>query len=167
MLRPIRQCDRTFPTKELRKIMIQKLSKLTGLYIGEGLNHEGQKFEAVFNISNTHPSGLAFFYEARGNNGTVFHSENSLVGKSLSQNLSLWVLSSNHPAIIEHPLKKQETTDAGQKFIFGFGNVEDRNSFREEIHLEVLENGLRYTYHWGMPNQEFAERSGCFLKPAP
>lgn len=144
--------------------MIHKLSKLKGQFTGSGLNHEGQNFNAIFKILNTHPSGLAFFYEARGQDGTIFHSENSLIGKSLSQNLSLWVLSSNHPAIIEHQLKKQETTAHGQKFIFGFGNTEDRNTFREEIHLELLESGLRYTYHWGMPDGDFAERSGCFLK---
>lgn len=61
-------------------------------------------------------------------------------------------------------LKKQETTEHGQKFIFGFGNVDDQNTFREEIHLELLENGLRYTYFCGMPDGDFAERSGCFFK---
>lgn len=144
--------------------MIQKLSKLTGEFTGTGINHEGQNFTAIFKVTNNQANGIAFFYEARGLDGTVFHSENSIVGKSLSQNLSLWVLSSNHPAVFEHQLKKQESTDAGQKYIFGFGNIEDRNIFREEIHLELQENGLRYTYFWGMPDGDFAERSGCFLK---
>ncbi|MNT83963.1 hypothetical protein D3C72_2239100 [compost metagenome] len=79
-------------------------------------------------------------------------------------NNALWVLSSNHPGVFERVLKSEENTMNGSKYIFGFGNPEDKNSFREEVHIELTSETIRYTYFWGLPGGEFAERSGCLMK---
>jgi hypothetical protein len=39
--------------------------------------------------------------------------------------------------------------------------LEDRNTFREEILIELTDQAIRYVYFWGMPGGDFAERSGC------
>lgn len=91
--------------------MIQKLQKLKGRFLGEGINHEGQPFKASFEISSKPEiNGVSFTFEAKGNDGTPFHLESSLVGKKMMGQIALWVLSSNHPGIFERPLKAEEKT---------------------------------------------------------
>lgn len=145
--------------------MIQKFQKMKGRFIGEGINHESQPFKATFEIlSRPEINGISFIFEAIGNDGAPFHLESSLVGKNMLGKMALWVLSSNHPGIFERSLKVEEKTTNGARYIFGFGNIEDRNTFREEIHIELTEQTVRYIYFWGMPGGDFAERSGCTMK---
>lgn len=45
-------------------------------------------------------------------------------------------------------------------FSFGYNNVADRSSFRDEIALDLWdEASLSYTYSWGLPGGDFQERS--------
>lgn len=145
--------------------MIEKLKSMQKKFIGEGINHEGQPFKAFFEIYDKREiNGLSFVFEAQGNDGQSFHAESSLLGKNMRGETCLWVLSSNHPGIFERPLRSEIKTSQGHQYIFGFGNKEDRNSFREEIHIELNENTIRYVYFWGMPGGDFAERSGCQMQ---
>ena len=145
--------------------MIEKLKSMKKKFIGEGINHEDQPFKASFEIyDKSEINGLSFVFEAKGNDGQPFHLESSLVGKNMRGETCLWVLSSNHPGVFERPLRSEIKTSQGHQFIFGFGNKEDRNSFREEIHIELNENTIRYVYFWGMPGGDFAERSGCQMQ---
>jgi hypothetical protein len=145
--------------------MIQNLQKSNGKYLGEGINHEGQPFKAALEIlAKPEINGASFTFEARGNTEQLFHFESSLVGKNLRGETALWILSSNHPGIFERTLKTEEKTPHGIKYIFAFGEKNNRNTFREEVHLELQENSLRYIYFWGLPGGDFAERSGCVMK---
>lgn len=145
--------------------MTHKLQSLSGLYIGEGVNHEGQPFKASFKVlSQPEVAGLSFSFEARGLDGSPYHIESSLLGKNMNGETALWVLSSNHPGVLERVMRSEQTTPKGSKYIFRFGNIEDANSFREEIHIESGDDSLSYTYFWGLPGGEFAERSGCRMK---
>lgn len=139
---------------------MKELVSLKGKYSGEGINHEGQKFVGSFQITKSFEAGLAFTFEAKGLDGEIYHSESSVLGKNMQGGLSLFVLSANHPGVFERPLKRQD----GSLFVFGFGKIEDRNSFREEILLDLRQDHLRYTYFWGLPGGDFAERSGCLMK---
>lgn len=143
---------------------MEKLFSLKGLYTGKGINHEGQSFKANFKIKTPAAGkGMAFTFEALGEGQTVFHSECSIIGMAMNGKPSLWVLSNNHPGVFERPLKSQSTNaDGCHEFIFAFGNRDERNTFREEIKLVINpDRSLGYTYFWGMPGGEFAERSGC------
>lgn len=145
--------------------MTQAISQLNGTYLGEGHNHEGQAFRGRFSVQSK-PSGstLAFTFEASGRDGTIFHAESSLIGPNSQGRPALWVASSNHPAIFERELRSERPTAQGVEYVFGFGDKNDKQSFREEIVLEVGKGYVRYVYFWGMPGGEFAERSGCVMR---
>lgn len=141
------------------------LFSLRGRFAGRGMNHEGQSFTGVFEVK---PEGhrLSLSFTATGDDGTSFHTESSLIGRSLSGPPALWVLSSNHPGVFERPLKRSSSADGRSVYVFGFGEVEDRATFREEILLEIDPASVRYVYSWGLPGGDFAERSGCRMQRA-
>lgn len=140
------------------------LFNLNGHFLGEGINHEGQPFKAKFSVTaRPTTTGLTFTFEAFGNDGTNFHKESSLLGPNFKRSISLWVCSSNHPAIFERELRQERKTENGTEYVFGFGNKEDKGNFREEILIEVQSSKIRYIYFWGMPGGDFAERSGCLM----
>ncbi len=139
---------------------------IQGNYNGNGINHEGQKFEAHFSLKSIlDGKGCSLNFSAIGSNGENFHTEHSLIGSDFQGNICLFVLSNNHTGMTPHILKNVEETPMGsKKFIFGFGNIQEINSFREEIVLEVLnDNKIDYRYFWGMPGGSFAERSGAIM----
>lgn len=144
-----------------KNLEVRGLSRLQGKFRGEGVNHEGQEFVGLFEGEQI-PNGLKFIFQALGRDSTPFHIESSLLGKNLNETLSLYVLSSNHPGIFERTLRRHECLESDSElFVFGFGEPADRDSFREEIHLRIEADAVVYTYFWGLPGGDFAERSGC------
>jgi len=148
------------------KAILNLLSEIQGRYEGDGMNHEGQKFSGQFVISpvlENHGAYLTF--SATGANGENFHSEHTLIGNDFEGNLNIFVLSNNHPGMTPHVFKNLvETASGSKKLIFGFGNPENNNSFREEIVLEIFpDKKVDYRYFWGMPNGPFEERSGATM----
>jgi len=144
----------------------RKFSQLEGLFIGTGTNHEGQRFTGTFEAKVAGSgAGLTFTFDAVGDNGSVFHTESSLIGKTFQGTLGLWVVSSNHPAVFERTLqaKALESTDSFT-WLFAYGDKNDRNSFREEIKIESTASSIRYVYSWGMPGGDFTERSGALME---
>jgi len=144
------------------------LQTISGRFIGRGINHDKLPFTGLFTSRPVKGGqGIAITFEAIGDDGAVFHAESSLIGRNLSDRLALTVLSSNHPAVFERPLRRTETTSDGTpRFVFGFGDPADQSQFREEVALEVTPDSIRYTYSWGLPDGAFAERSGCLMKRA-
>lgn len=143
---------------------IEKLFSLKGKFTGNGINHEGQNFVGTFEVKEPYlKKGLAFSFCAVGENKTNYHSESSLIGMSMKGTPALWISSSNHPGVFERELKSEKILPGGEtEFIFSFGKREDRNTFREEIRVLLNpDQSLTYTYFWGMPGGDFAERSGC------
>ena len=67
----------------------------------------------------------------------------------------MWNLNNNSPGMAELELR---TTDDG--IVFGIGDGNDGNTFREEIKIELDNDRIGYHYSWGMPGGEFAYRSG-------
>jgi hypothetical protein len=142
---------------------------LSGKFTGKGVNHEGQALNGTFWCTKVlGGSGVGFTFHAVGKDGTVYHSESSLLGKTFQGKLALWVMSSNHPGVIERRLVSSEPLE-GSGFIwtFGYGNKDDRMSFREEIRIEVHpDESVKYTYFWGIPGGDFAERSWALMELA-
>lgn len=148
--------------------MTTNILQLKGHFFGEGVNHEGQSFKAHFTaFSKPEINGIAFNFEAIGLNDKIYHSEFSLIGKNMLGQTCLWVMSSNHPGIFERVLKSEVKTTQGTYYVFAFGDKNDRNSFREEILIELQPASVRYVYSWGMPKGDFEERSGCIMQLTP
>lgn len=134
---------------------------------GVGINHENQDFEGTIAVTPVvGGKGLQIQFKAVGKDGVVFHEETSLVGPSFNGKPCLFVLSNNHPGMTPHDLKMADKTDSKTTWVFGFGDVANTNSFREEIALEVWNDGsVEYTYSWGLPGGEYKRRSGAKMIP--
>lgn len=141
---------------------IQALLAKSGTYEGFGINHEGQRFKGALILTpRVERKGVSLDFSATGDDGAVFHKEHSLVGLTPRETASLWVLSNNHPGVVEHQLVESEAI-AGVEWslCFAFGDQSDRNAFRETITIDLWASGeISYRYAWGMPGGEFAERS--------
>ena len=139
-----------------------------GLYSGEGINHEGQKFRGTLSLEPIiGGKGIELRFKAQGEKGEAYHEEQSLIAPTFSRGISLFVISNNHPALAEHTLNREEPLKSGdgKRLIFGLGDPKDAKTFREEIAVDLFTNGdLAYTYCWGMPGGEFTERSGVRMK---
>lgn len=72
----------------------------------------------------------------------------------------MWNLNSNSPGMTELELRSDENVS----LVFGIGDIEDKNSFREEIKIELLNNKVGYHYSWGMPGGEYSYRSGLIME---
>ena len=129
---------------------------------GRGVNHEQQAFEGSIEINTVAGGkGAQVSFKAVAENGSVFHEELSLIGPGLDGKPCLFVLSNNHPAVTPHQLRHESSDEDVHSYVFGFGDVSNSNSFREEIRLDVFTDGsVGYKYSWGMPGGEFAVRSG-------
>jgi hypothetical protein len=150
--------------------ILEVLKKSAGSYEGNGINHEGQPFRGKLTLRPIlNGRGLSLQFSASGMDGTLYHQEESTIAPSLDDKLTLWNFNTNTPGLLPHPLKRtQPRPGARQSFVFGFNAPEKKQSFREEIALELWENGdLSYTYSWGMPGGEFKERSGVRMSSSP
>lgn len=146
------------------KDILNILSKVSGTYEGHGTNHEGQPFAGTLTLKPTLAGrGIHLTFRATGLSGTVFHEEESLIAPSLKEKLTLWNLNTNMPGLAPHELKSlQPKPDAQATFIFGFSDISDMNSFREEVTLDLWNNGdISYSYSWGMPGGDFKDRSSA------
>lgn len=145
------------------KDILQSLSKITGTYEGEGINHEGQTFIGAFSLQSVlNGRGFEIHFSATGKDGTVYHEEQSTIAPNIQEKLVLWNLNTNMPGLVAHELRSSNPRNGAQNsYVFGFNQVADTNSFREEVALDIWPNHeISYTYSWGMPGGEFKERSG-------
>jgi hypothetical protein len=147
--------------------LFHQVSLLKASYLGSGVNHENQKFHGRIQFEPVaQGKGFQIQFQAVGTDGTTYHQETTLLGPALDGKPCLFVLSNNHPGVTPHPLKTSEQTVEGHRYIFGFGDVTDTQSFREEISLEIFHHGsVEYKYSWGLPGGEFQERSGVQMHP--
>jgi hypothetical protein len=108
---------------------------------------------------------IALSFNATGKDSELFHEERSTITTTLQGSLALWVISNNHPGILQHDLRRCEALEGATRIVFEFGNPENYATFREEITLDLHGNGdISYCYFWGLPHGEFRERSGSRMK---
>ncbi len=140
---------------------------MSGKFVGRGINHELQPFTGILQAKPVSQyCGIALEFQAIGDDGTAYHSEASLLGKTTQGTLGLWVLSSNHPGVFERTLLHADSLqNQGFVWVFGFGKRDDKAIFREEIRIECQPSlSVKYVYSWGLPGGNFAERSGVLMK---
>ena len=139
------------------KDLIEVLKQLQGTYSGSGINHENQKFVGKMQLDPiVCGAGLQIKFEAKGLDEEIYHTELSTIATDFNKKIKMWNLNSNTPAMTE--LALEESTDT--KAIFRYGNITENETFREEIHIEVIDKKISYDYHWGLPGGEFRLRSG-------
>ncbi len=145
------------------KIAWGLLAESVGAYSGRGVNHEKQNFNGALNLRfDFENKSLSLVSTATGDQNEVFHSERSWLGFDITGSLVLYVVSNNHPAITPHLFNRIEEGKLGEKkIVFRFGDLEDKNSFREEININIFsDKSIEHFYSWGMPGGNFEPRSG-------
>ncbi len=145
------------------KTALSQLNEMVGTYVGDGINHEGLPFVGRLQIVNLLDGrGFNLKFTATGKGGKVYHQEESMIAPSIQEKLTLWNLNTNTPGLVPHELRRSETKAGAQlSLVFGFNLPADKNTFREEVALDIWDKkSLSYTYAWGLPGGEFQERSG-------
>lgn len=151
----------------MREHFLNLLSK-QGIFVGKGRNHENQPFTGTLTLTSILSGrGIQIQFEAKGNDGTVYHSEHSLISFADDEKLHMWNLNSNVPCVLQHKFDRVDKVTEGTAYIFSYNNKDNLKVFREEIAFEIFDDGqIGYRYSWGMPGQHFAPRSGLKLTQA-
>jgi hypothetical protein len=161
--------------------VIHMLSKFNGQYSGFGINHEKRKFRANLTIRSViNKSGVYFHYSAFGEGGDLLHKpanlyssdtmfyneEYAMIAYDNENKIKMWNLSSNIGTMVKFHLKSTRHLAKNKDIIiFGNGEAEDNSTFREEITIELWENGdVSYTYAWGEIKGLFISRSSVRMK---
>jgi hypothetical protein len=135
----------------------------TGRYRGRGVNHEGEEFEGTMELRAL-PGGRAvgLVSWAVGLGGTVFHAEESVVSPGPDGTPVLRIVSTNQPDSAHLVLHRETPRDGGTTLTFRMGDPAARDTFREEVHFDLWNDGdVTHRYSWGLPGGEFADRSGA------
>lgn len=155
--------------------------KFEGHYRGNGINHENKEFTGNLELKSiVNKKGIAITYKAIGNDGIEFNKETTLYNKDTifyneeyaiicydcDNKLTLWTLNSSIGTMAKFDLRRQRQASSKHFiFIFGFGDIADDTIFREEITIELWENGdLSYNYSWGEAGGLFLSRFTLRLK---
>ncbi|MGV3525850.1 MAG: hypothetical protein ACO1RX_16625 [Candidatus Sericytochromatia bacterium] len=139
------------------------LSLACGTYSGRGSNHSGEAFAGTLVLEPVLAGqGFQLRYLATGRDGSLLHAEHSLLAPDANGLWCLWNFNTNSPGLLCHRLVNWQPERGLAEFVLG--DLNDPTQFREQITLR-LENGgsLSYTYAWGQPGGDFAERSGLTL----
>lgn len=148
--------------------LFKEIGKYSGRFSGLGTNHENEKFVGQLELIELFDGkGFQIKFSARadGSPTAIFHSEVSTIAPNLTGGISLFNFNTNTPFLAEHVLISSDTKKENLDFIFRFGDTQNKNSFREEVRLELLSNGrVGYHYSWGMPGGDFAYRSGVIME---
>lgn len=144
------------------KLAWNLLTESVGDYQGRGVNHEKQNFTGKLNLKFEFQNKLLLLTStATGDQGEIYHSEKSWIGFDMMGSLYLYVCSNNHPGIAPHLFNRIEKTDEDiQKIVFRLGDLNNKNSFREEVNINIKKDFIEHFYSWGLPGGEFEPRSG-------
>ncbi len=136
--------------------VIGQLAEQSGQYEGQGINHDKEDFVGKLTLNSIlEGKAIEIDFTATGIDGTCYHAEKTIISNDFAGNVRMWNLNSNSPGMTELELR---STDNG--IVFGIADVNDKNSFREEIKIELDNGSIGYHYSWGLPGGEFAYRSG-------
>lgn len=147
--------------------LLVRLKDAVGDYVGEGFNHEGERFTAKLSLRTELSDAMATIQFRAVDGDNAFHEERTWITEDLLRGgLVLCTVSTNTPGLLE--LKLVEDCNDGSystKAVFLMGDRADQTRFREQITLAIRHDGaIEYAYSWGVPHQEFAERSKALLR---
>jgi hypothetical protein len=161
--------------------LLELISKREGKYMGFGINHENKEFKATLEIKSVvNNKGASFRYKAIGTDGNELNKDTHLFNKETilyneeytiicynnKNELTLWTLNNNIGTMARFDLRRfRQVSSKHCLFIFGYGNPEDNTIFREEITIELWDNGdVSYNYSWGEAGGHFLSRSAVRMK---
>ncbi len=138
------------------------LSDYAGVYKGRGTNHEGQPFDGEFELSEMADfRGMNLKFKAQGDEGDVYHKEETMIAPDVTGKPSLWSLCTNAPGMLQLSFRRYETAGEERKTLaFGLGDLGSDLGYRQEISIDLFRDGaLGYRFAWGLPGGEFSPRS--------
>ena len=146
--------------------LVKRLMSLDQVFRGEGFNHEQERFAAQLRIEPiVDGRALLLRFQAMLLDGSIAHEECTLLGAGPDGNLCLWPVMSELPTVLPH-MHQPTAAVGGGRFTFASGLRGDLSCFREEITIELGEDGsLTYSHAWGMPGEAIAPRSSVCMLP--
>ena len=161
--------------------LLDILTTRDGHYMGIGVNHENKQFQGTLDLKTVvNKKGVSLKYKAVGVQGNEFNKdimlynhetilyneEYTLLCNDSENKLTLWTLNNNVGTMVRFDLRRyRQVSPKHSLFIFGFGDPMDNNVFREEITLELWDDGdMSYNYSWGEAGGLFLSRSTCRMK---
>ena len=153
------------PAKNMMRVL-ESLSQRTGKYSGEGIYDFEEKFNGYLELTSIIDNyGIQIKYKMIGNGNQKYHEENTLIALNGDNIVTLWTLNSDFHTNILFEIRDHKRAGEKETIIFGFSEAGHDDKFREEIIIDLYDNGdLGYNYFWGLPNGEFLSRSNCVLK---
>jgi hypothetical protein len=150
--------------------LIDRLLALRGPLHGGGINHEGEAFTATLAIDPLVGGRAAMLhYAALGPDGTPVHTEATLLALAPDGTPCLWPVMDELPVVLPHPQVARDDThdaDGTLRAVFASGPRAARDTFREEITITLHADGtLTYAHAWGLPGEDFDDRSSARLTP--
>jgi hypothetical protein len=168
------------PSKNEKSGLLKPLLSKEGVYSGKGENQDYKEFQGTLELrSIVNNRGVSLKYKAVGTEGSEFNRETlynkdtvlyneeyTLICNNNKNEITLWTLNSNIGTMSRFDLRRYRYVSKDRYiYIFGFGDPEDNNVFREEITIELWENGdLSYNYSWGEAGGHFLSRSTIRMK---
>lgn len=147
---------------------IETMHSWDGVWRGQGTNHERQTFRAQL-VARTLFGGKStlVWFNARGLDGTTYHEEVALLGATMGPHLHMTSANSNLPFVQQFSTIPDANKSSRSEVVFHFGNVTEGDTFRETVAFEAVDSqAIRVTFSWGLPGEDFAERSSVVLNPA-
>lgn len=148
--------------------LFEALAEHTGQFNGQGTNHEDEDFEGRLSLAPLPGDrGVELRFTAAGDDGVVFHEERAWIARDIEGKTRLWAVSDDTPGVVDHTLQYEtEPEGAIAAYVFGHGDMDQGEAFRQELTLTLYEDGaLGYAFAWGMPGEEVRPRSRVRLEP--
>jgi hypothetical protein len=108
-------------------------------------------------------NAVAATFVATGPTGEVFHDEHAIVAPTPDGVVTYHPVSNNLPFLLPHASAGEAD---GDEMVFASGDLASTAGFRETIAIGLGADSVEYTYSWGMPGGDFAERSRVVLRRA-
>lgn len=148
---------------------LQDFEERSGRYIGVGTNHVDEPYEGRLELLPLlRSAGVQIVASATGEKGTLYHAEHTILAPGADGQLRLFMLGIEMPGmrILEYRRDDALLIGSEASHVFGYGAPTDLDSFRMEIAFDLWPDGdVTHRFAWGLPGEEFADRSGCRLRP--
>ena len=143
--------------KIIRTNFIAILAERSVSYTGTGKNHDNKEFCGTLELGTiANNKGVSLEFRAVGTEGNefnkdtnlysrdtvLFSEESSIICYDSKNELALWSLNSNIGTMAKFHLRRfRQISGTRSLFIFGYGSPENNTIYREEISIELWENG--------------------------
>lgn len=145
--------------------VLSKLRNWDGVWIGFGINHEQQKFNATLVARPLFAGrGTLTWFVAVGEGGQIFHEELSLITNAIDNELTMVSVNSNLPFLQVFTSPNAHTLHQYSPMQLFHGDQAEATGFREIITIQAQpDEGILYSFSWAMPGETMQERSSVVL----